>query len=56
LFCSYSGRPHWGKMHTRKADYLAKVYPKWNDFLAIRNQYDPHGMFVNDYLSNIFDL
>ena len=56
LFCSFQGRPHWGKMHTRKANYLANIYPKWQDFLDLRAQYDPNCMFVNPYLSHMFGL
>jgi FAD-linked oxidoreductase len=46
----YDSRPHWGKMHTLKADELAPKYPKWNDFQRIRAELDPQGVFLNDYL------
>ena len=35
------GRPHWGKMHTRDAAYLGGVYPRFADFLRVRDETDP---------------
>jgi FAD-linked oxidoreductase len=51
---SVGGRPHWGKMHTRDADYLGKVYPRFGDFLAIRDETDPDRRFANPYLEQVF--
>lgn len=56
LFTQYGGRPHWGKMHTRKADYFADNYEKWNDFEALRQQMDPDGIFLNEHLKDIFGV
>ncbi|MEU7877676.1 D-arabinono-1,4-lactone oxidase [Microbispora bryophytorum] len=47
------GRPHWGKLHTRDADYLRGVYPRFGDFLALRREMDPDGLFSNDYLDRV---
>ncbi|WP_433500477.1 D-arabinono-1,4-lactone oxidase [Sphaerimonospora sp. CA-214678] len=47
------GRPHWGKLHTRDADYLGTVYPRFAEFVALRDRLDPHGLFANDYLDRI---
>ncbi|MGW2153367.1 D-arabinono-1,4-lactone oxidase [Nonomuraea sp. NPDC001699] len=44
------GRPHWGKLHTRDAAYLRKVYPRFDDFVALRDRLDPRRVFTNDYL------
>jgi len=55
IFKRYQGRPHWGKMHTRTAQELAALYPRWLDFQRIRAQLDPQGMFLNDYLRKLFD-
>ncbi|NUR91785.1 MAG: FAD-binding protein [Nonomuraea sp.] len=44
------GRPHWGKLHTRDAAYLRKVYPRFDDFVALRDRLDPRRLFTNDYL------
>jgi FAD-linked oxidoreductase len=48
------GRPHWGKMHTRSASYLHSVYPRFADFLSIRDSLDPARRFVNPYLQQVF--
>jgi len=50
IFRKYDGRPHWGKMHTRTADELRQLYTCWDDFMRLRAQLDPNGMFVNAYL------
>lgn len=55
IFRRYDGRPHWGKMHTRRADELAALYPRWHDFRRLRAELDPQGMFLNDYLRALFD-
>ena len=50
VFRKYGGRPHWGKLNTLAAPEFAALYPKWNDFLEVREHYDPHGKFLNTYL------
>lgn len=52
---SYGGRPHWGKLNTCDTTYLAKNYPHWADFIRVRRQLDPQGMFLNDYLKGVFE-
>ncbi|GGL26874.1 D-arabinono-1,4-lactone oxidase [Planomonospora parontospora] len=47
------GRPHWGKLHTRDAAYLDAVYPRFADFLALRDRLDPERLFANDYLDGV---
>jgi L-gulono-1,4-lactone dehydrogenase len=47
------GRPHWGKMHTRSADYLRQAYPKHGDFAALRDELDPERRFGNAYLTQV---
>jgi FAD-linked oxidoreductase len=53
LMTAVGGRPHWGKMHTRDAGYLSGVYPRFDDFLALRDQLDPERRFGNDYLRQV---
>ncbi|WP_052422329.1 D-arabinono-1,4-lactone oxidase [Nonomuraea candida] len=48
-----AGRPHWGKLHTRDAAYLAGVYPRFADFRALRDRLDPDRLFTNDYLDTV---
>ena len=47
------GRPHWGKMHYREAGQLAEAYPRFGDFLAVRDRLDPDRVFANAYLDRI---
>lgn len=46
---SYGGRPHWGKRHTLGKDVLAERYPRFDEFLAVRDRLDPERVFANDY-------
>ena len=48
------GRPHWGKMHTRDADYFATAYPRFTDFRKLRDSLDPSRVFANPYLTQVF--
>ncbi|SCL17412.1 L-gulonolactone oxidase [Micromonospora rhizosphaerae] len=47
------GRPHWGKLHYRDAASLAPAYPRFGDFLAVRDRLDPHRVFTNAYLDRV---
>jgi FAD/FMN-containing dehydrogenase len=47
------GRPHWGKVHTRTAADLAPVYPRFEEFLAMRDRLDPDRVFANAYLRQV---
>jgi FAD/FMN-containing dehydrogenase len=53
VMTSVGGRPHWGKMHTRDADYLAGTYPRLSDFTAVRDLVDPDRRFGNAYLRQV---
>jgi FAD/FMN-containing dehydrogenase len=53
VMTSVGGRPHWGKMHTRDADYLAGAYPRLSEFLALRDLVDPDRRFTNGYLRQV---
>ncbi len=55
IFKRYDGRPHWGKMHTLGSAELAVLYPHWQDFRRVRAEIDPRGLFLNDYLHDLFD-
>jgi L-gulono-1,4-lactone dehydrogenase len=50
---AHEGRPHWGKMNTRTAADLAPAYPKFADFLKVRDRLDPDRVFSNDYLDRV---
>ncbi|MGY4924653.1 D-arabinono-1,4-lactone oxidase [Streptomyces sp. 900105755] len=53
IFTAHEGRPHWGKVHTRDADYFAGVYPRFGEFTALRDRLDPDRLFQNDYLRRV---
>ena len=54
IMVAHGGRPHWGKLHSREHDYLAEVYPRFADFLAVREKTDPDRVFANNYTRWIF--
>lgn len=43
---AHDGRPHWGKKHSLHGAALAALYPRWNDFMKLRRQLDPQGVFL----------
>jgi L-gulono-1,4-lactone dehydrogenase len=49
----YEGRPHWGKRHFRRAEALAPLYPRWDDFQAARARLDPGGLYRNAYTDRV---
>lgn len=49
----FGARPHWGKMHLADATTLAGLYPRFEDFLALRERLDPGRLFANPYLSRV---
>ena len=51
---SYDSRPHWGKIHHREAEELSRLYPRWNDFLQLRDEMDPNRVFSNEYTKKVF--
>ncbi|AYN38995.1 FAD-binding protein [Streptomyces dangxiongensis] len=53
VFTAHEGRPHWGKVHTRDAEYLARVYPRFGEFTALRDRLDPERLFQNDYVRRV---
>jgi FAD-linked oxidoreductase len=53
IVAAAGGRPHWGKMHTLDAGRLAALYPKFADFLRVRDRADPGRRFANPYLEQV---
>ncbi len=50
----YQPRPHWGKIHYKDADVLAPLYPKFEEFLRMRDRLDPDRTFSNRYTEKVF--
>jgi FAD-linked oxidoreductase len=53
IMLRFDGRPHWGKMHTLGAGVLRERYPRFDDFVALRDRLDPERLFRNPYLDRV---
>ncbi|MEV3854999.1 D-arabinono-1,4-lactone oxidase [Streptomyces sp. NPDC050095] len=53
IFTAHEGRPHWGKVHTRDAEYFAQAYPRFGEFTALRDRLDPDRLFGNAYTRRV---
>ncbi|MFP1682154.1 D-arabinono-1,4-lactone oxidase [Alloalcanivorax sp. C16-1] len=54
LLRACQGRPHWGKLHSLGARELRALYPRFDDFQAIRRELDPRGRLLNAHLKRLF--
>ncbi len=54
LLADFDARVHWGKLHFLTPERLHALYPRAADFIAIRRELDPEGMFLNDHLRPLF--
>ena len=50
LMKEMGGRPHWAKnfVHVTRED-VYEMYPEMDDWIRVRNEVDPDGMFVGDW-------
>lgn len=53
IVAEHAGRPHWGKVHDLDAERLGPLYPRFADFLAVRDRLDPGRTFANPYLDRV---
>jgi FAD-linked oxidoreductase len=53
LYQDVGGRPHWGKLHTLGAEQLRDRYPRFDEFVALRDALDPERRFTNAYLERV---
>lgn len=53
IMLDHGGRPHWGKLHSLWAEDLAGRYPRFADFVALRDRFDPDRMFQNPHLERV---
>ncbi len=53
VMTALDGRPHWGKLHYQDASSLRGRYPRFEEFLAVRDSVDPDGRFANPYLDRV---
>lgn len=54
VFRNHGGRPHWAKIHSASREELAQLYPRFEEFCALRRKLDPKGKFLNDHLTPLF--
>jgi L-gulono-1,4-lactone dehydrogenase len=53
IVAEHAGRPHWGKVHTLGAERLGALYPRFGQFLAVRDRLDPGRLFTNDHVRHL---
>jgi FAD/FMN-containing dehydrogenase len=53
VFTSYEGRPHWGKVNYLSGERFADLYSQWSRWWQVRDQVDPGGVFLNDWLKQV---
>ena len=53
IVAEHAGRPHWGKVHTLGADRLRELYPRLDDFRAVRERLDPGRRFTNAHVRHL---
>ena len=56
LLLPLGARPHWGKWFAAGSADLRPLYPRFDDFRALANEWDPTGKFRNRYLARTLDL
>jgi FAD/FMN-containing dehydrogenase len=52
----WAPRGHWGKQHYLDHARMGAVYPELDRFLAVRQELDPRGLFLNDHLRALLGL
>jgi L-gulono-1,4-lactone dehydrogenase len=53
IAAEFGGRPHWGKRHHLDADTLRRRYPRFDDFITVRDRFDPDRVFANTYTRQV---
>ena len=54
LLSDFDARVHWGKLHFLTPERLHRLYPRADDFIDVRRELDPEGMFLNAHLRPLF--
>jgi FAD/FMN-containing dehydrogenase len=50
----FDARPHWGKLHCFGRARLRDAYPRFDDFVCLRAELDPNGLFLNEHTAALF--
>jgi FAD/FMN-containing dehydrogenase len=53
LLANEGGKPHWGKYFDPRLYDWSACYPKWEEFQAVRQAFDPRGVFLNDFMTEV---
>jgi FAD/FMN-containing dehydrogenase len=53
IFLDHGGRPHWGKVNFLDREQLAGMHSDWDRWWQTRDEIDPDGTFLNDYMRSI---
>lgn len=56
IFSEFDGRPHWGKRHKLKRQDFTRLYTRFEDFIALREQFDPEMTLLNAYLRKLLTI
>lgn len=54
LLTDLGARPHWGKLHTLATYDFPMLFPKWEQFKALKKELDPHDVFANGWTRELF--
>lgn len=49
----FAARPHWGKLFHAGHEALRPLFPRMDDFKAVRRHHDPNGKFWNAFLERV---
>ena len=50
---AYGGRPHWGQINFLSAASPSELYPRYNQWLKVRDEMSPQGMFANSFTERV---
>jgi xylitol oxidase len=50
----FAARPHWGKVFSTSPEEVRDLYPRYGDFVALLDRYDPAGKFRNEFMDRYF--
>jgi len=48
-----SGRPHWGQVNYLTGDLVRSMYPRFDDWLRVRERLDPEGTFDSPFTKRV---
>lgn len=51
----FEARPHWGKLFSIEGETLRNRYPRWDDFVALAERFDPNRKFRNSFLDALLN-